>query len=464
LILKNLSVRTKLALLLVVAMVILAGTRGLGLIQLGGYLDRMNSFTVYIDELHLQLEAAQALHSANVRAGGDVTASQSAQDTQVSALRTQLQAKRAEWNAVQQRERTVMYATYVAMLIVVFIVSGGIFWLLMATVVRPLRGIASVANQVAGGDLTKDIEVKSSDEIGSVMQALRDMNGSLSALIGKIRSTSHSLGASTEQISVAGDSLSRHVEGQTEFLQKTAATLRELAAAVSSNADNAGRARKLAAGAREVAIRGSEEVGQAVDTMINISNSSKKIVDIVSIIDGITFQTNILALNAAVEAARAGEQGRGFAVVAAEVRSLAQRSATAAKEIAGLINASVRELQEGSGMVEKAGSTMTQIVGGARAVDDLMVAMATDAERQRQVIEQVRATVDRVDQGNQQQALLANAAGAAESMRLQVQELIAAVSAFHLSAQASATISIRAADAPALPRTTRARALVGRSN
>jgi methyl-accepting chemotaxis protein len=185
--------------------------------------------------------------------------------------------------------------------------------------------------------------------------------------------------------------------------------------------------------ARDVAIRGGSEVGSAVDTMINISNSSQKIVDIVAIIDSITFQTNILALNAAVEAARAGEQGRGFAVVAAEVRNLAQRSASAAKEVADLINASVRELRQGSGLVEKAGATMTQIVGGARAVDDIMVVMASDAERQRQVIEQVRATVDRVDQSSQQQALLANAAAAAESMRAQVQQLIAAVSAFRLT-------------------------------
>jgi methyl-accepting chemotaxis protein-1 (serine sensor receptor) len=454
--LKNLSVRAKLALLMVVAVAILAGTRGVGLIQLGGYLDRMNSFTVSIDELHLQLEAAQALHAVNVRAGGDVAASLAAQDAQVNTLRTQLQTKRAEWNAVQQRERSIMYVTYVAMLIIVFIVSGGIYWLLMASVIRPLQGMATVANAVASGNLTNDIEVRSKDEIGAVMQALHDMNSSLSALIGKIRGASHSIGASTEQISVAGDSLSRHVEGQTEFLHQTAATLRELASAVSSNADNAARARKLAAGAREVAIRGSEEVGQAVDTMISISTGSKKIVDIVSIIDGITFQTNILALNAAVEAARAGEQGRGFAVVAAEVRSLAQRSATAAKEIASLINASARELQEGSGQVEKAGSTMTQIVGGARAVDDIMVAMATDAERQRQVIEQVRATVDRVDQGNQQQALLANAAGAAESMRLQVQELITAVSAFRLSGEASSASAARAMDAPRPARTRRA--------
>jgi methyl-accepting chemotaxis protein len=394
-----------------------------------------------------------------LRAGGDAAASQAAHDEKLGALRAQLQAKRAEWDGVQQRERTIMYVTYATMLFVVFIVTGGIYWLLMTTVVRPLQGMVSVANVVASGDLTKHIEVRSGDEIGKVMQALRDMNGSLSTLIGKIRAASQSIGDSTQQISTASDGLLRHVEGQTDFLHKTATTLRELAAAVSSNADNAGRARKLAASAREVAIKGGAEVGQAVDTMISISTNSKKIVDIVSIINGITFQTNILALNAAVEAARAGEQGRGFAVVAAEVRNLAQRSATAAKEVADLINTSVRELQEGSGLVEKAGSTMTQIVGGARAVDDIMVVMAGDAERQRQVIEQVRATVDRVDQTSQQQALLANASEAAESMRLQVQQLITAVSAFRLSLEAQDATAIRTAGAPQSVRIARARAL-----
>ena len=427
------SIRTKLALLLVVALSILAITRGLGLIQLGGYLDRMNGYTLALDTLHQQLQKLQETRLADTRAGKTDTTSQTAYETQVAALQAQLASKRTEWAGVQSRERSIMYSTYASMLLLVFVVGGGIFWLLMATVVRPLRGMARVANVVAAGDLTTDIEVKSADEIGDVMQALREMNDSLSGLIGKIRGVSESLGTSTREILSVSDNLSRQVESQTHFLQSTAGTLRELAGAVTTNADNAGKARELAARARDVAITGGAEVGQAVTTMSGISASSKKIVEIVSIIDGITFQTNILALNAAVEAARAGEQGRGFAVVAAEVRSLAQRSAAAAKEIAALINESVRELQRGGTMVEQAGATMIKMVDGARAVDDIMAKMAADAAQQRSVIEQVRATVDRVDQASAQQALLSNAADAAESMRQQVEELMAAVSVFRLS-------------------------------
>lgn len=439
----RITVRTKLALLLLVAMGFLAATRGLGLMQLGGYLDRMNSYTLSLDTLHQQLEAAQESRITDLRAGRADAVTPEAHDLKVRELRVQLQARRADADAMQQSERAIMYNTYVGMLLVVFVVGGGIYWLLMATVVRPLRGMAAVANVVAAGDLTTDIRVNSEDEIGGVMQALRDMNGSLSELIGKIRGISQSIGGSTDQIAAAGDSLSRHVETQTDFLQKTAATLRELAAAVTRNADKASRARELAASARDVAIKGGVEVGQAVDKMSSISASSQKVVDIVSIIDSITFQTNILALNAAVEAARAGEQGRGFAVVAAEVRSLAQRSAAAAKEIAALINASVHELREGSGIVEKAGATMSQIVNGSRAVDEIMAEMAADSAQQQQVIEQVRSTVDSVDQSNQQQALLAHAAQAAESMRQQAQALIAAVSLFRLPENAVRAVVVR---------------------
>lgn len=434
---KRMTVRTKLGLLMVVAMALLAGTRGFGLIQLGSYLDRMNGYTLALDQAHQQLQALQALRIAEVGTGRSDAASQEAHEAKVRILRDELQRRRDAAQAMQARERSAMYATYATMLVLVFVVCGAIYWLLMKTVVRPLQGVARVAHTVAAGDLTTDIRVEARDEIGNVMQALRDMNGSLGALIGKIRSLSQSIGGSTGQIAATSENLTQHFTTQKDILQLTAASLRELAGEVTANADHARRARELAASARDVAIKGGSEVGAAVDTMSRISNSSQKIVDIVSIIDGITFQTNILALNAAVEAARAGEQGRGFAVVAAEVRSLARRSAGAAREIATLINESVHELRQGSVKVETAGATMTQIVKGARAVDEIMAQIASASAQHRQVIEQVRATVDRIDQTSRQQTLLAQAADAAESMRRQAQELIAAVSVFRLAGTAA---------------------------
>lgn len=427
---KNLTVQAKLAMLLVAAMILLAGTRGIGLIQLGGYLDRMNSFALNLDELHLQLEAAQE------RRLGDA-ANSSIHNESIKDLRIRLQAKRDEMKQVYERERRLMYGTYTAMLVLVFVVSGGIYWLLMGLVIRPLQGMAKVANVVAAGDLSTQITVKSADEIGEVMSALREMNTNLGTLIGKIRNISQSIGASTQAISSTSGDLSQHVEAQSAALQKTASTMGQLATTVSHNAENAGRARELAAKARDVAIKGGEEVGAAVKTMANLRGSSQKIGDIVSIIDGITFQTNILALNAAVEAARAGEQGRGFGVVAAEVRNLAQRSSAAAKEIAALINVSVNDLRNGGDIVEKAGATMTEIVDAARAVDNIMADIASASLQQRHEIEQVSGAIERIDQSSQQQALLVHAAQAAESMQRQAERLIEAVSAFRLGSTES---------------------------
>jgi len=356
----QITVRTKLAGLMLIAIILLAGTRGLGLIQLGGYLDRMTEYTTTLDLAHQQIEAAHGARIAALEAGQNDAAARAAHAAKVRELQSVLQARRGEAAVAQQRERSIMHWTYVSMLVLVFVICGAIFWLLMRLVVKPLQGMVHVAHRVAAGDLASEIAVNSGDEIGQVMQALNEMNLRLGELIGKIRGMAHSVGNSSAQIAGAGEQLSSHVEHQGEFLQRTGVTLRELAAAVVSNSESAQRARELAAQARDVAIKGNAEVTQAVDTMTRISANSKQIVDIVAIIDGIAFQTNILALNAAVEAARAGEQGRGFTVVAAEVRALAQRSAGAAKEIAALIKTSVHELQQGSGLVEKAGATMAK--------------------------------------------------------------------------------------------------------
>ena len=430
--LSQISIRAKLGLLMVIAMVLLAGTRGYGLLQLGAYLDRMSGYTRAIDESHQKLQGILDARIADLAGGRSDPAAQEAHDKRVLALRAELQARRGAADAAQHEERSIMRATYVSMLVLVFVVCGAIYWLLMRYVVRPMQGMAEVANRVAAGDLTTAIAVTSHDEIGKVMQSLRDMNDGLAALIGKIRNVSHSISGSTTRIAAASNSLTHHVSAHTQFLHETAGSMRELADAVGGNAASAERARELAASARDVAIKGGAEVDEMVNAMKRVSASSQKIVDIVSIIDAITFQTNILALNAAVEAARAGEQGRGFAVVAAEVRSLAQRSAAAAREIAALIDESVRDARHGGSLAEKAGVTMTQIVKGARAVDEIMAQLAAASAAQQEVIERVRQTVGRIDQTGEQQELLAHAVEATESMRRQSQELIAAVSVFRM--------------------------------
>ena len=426
----QLSIRAKLALILLVATAFLAGTRGVGLLQLESYLDRMNAYTTSLDKLHLSLEAAQM---------PEIAAAAAQHEGAVKELREKLAQLREEISQVQERERTIMYRTYIGMLIVVLVVCGGVYLLLMSAVVRPLQGVVAVANVVASGDLSSQIEVQSADEIGAVMRALHEMNENLGRLIGGIRKISHTIDGETAQIAEASDGLSRYIEALAQALQNTGAVMAGLAATVSSNAGNAQRARELAASARAVAVKGGVEMSEAANTIAGVSGSSRKIVEIVSIIDGITFQTNILALNAAVEAARAGEQGRGFAVVAGEVRRLAQRSAGAAKEIASLIGASVEELKKGSAQMSHAGATMTQIVAAVRAVDEIMLEIAAASAQQRQEIDHVRRAVEEIDQTSQQQALLTRAMLAAQDMlRNSTAELRTAVAAFRLKREEDA--------------------------
>ena len=425
----RLSIQAKLAILLIAATAFLAGTRGIGLLQLGGYLDRMNGYTTALDKLHLQLEAALVPEAGALPP-------EIARSTQ--GLRAQLAQLRTEIGAVQARERSIMYTTYIGMFIVVLVVCAGLYWLLMAAVVRPLQGMVSVANVVAAGDLTTRIEVKSNDEIGAVMQALHGMNENLGRLIGEIREISTSIDSETGQIAQSSAGLSQYMEAQAQALQKTGLVMDHLGAAVRNNSGNAHRARTLATNAREVAVKGGAEVAEAAQTIAGFSNNSRKIVDIISVIDGIAFQTNILALNAAVEAARAGEQGRGFAVVASEVRSLAQRSASAAKEIAKLIGASVEDLKKGSAQVSQAGATMTEIVAAARAVDEIMLEIASASAQQSKEIEHVRLAVEEIDQTSQQQAALTRATLSAQDMlRSSTTELRHAVAAFRLKSSPS---------------------------
>ncbi len=306
--------------------------------------------------------------------------------------------------------------------------------LLLRSIINPLSEAVEIANRVASGDLTNRIEVNSTNETGRLMQALKTMNDNLVDLIGKVRMSTESISTATGEIASGNTDLSQRTEEQASSLEETASSMEELTSTVRQNADNARQANQLAAGASEVAVKGGTVVGQVVQTMSSINDSSKKIVEIIGVIDGIAFQTNILALNAAVEAARAGEQGRGFAVVATEVRTLAQRSAAAAKEIKELINDSVTKVEEGTRLVDEAGSTMDEIVSAVKRVTDIMSEISAASQEQSSGIEQVNQAVTQMDEATQQNAaLVEEAAAAAESMKEQAHALSQAVTVFKLT-------------------------------
>lgn len=291
-----------------------------------------------------------------------------------------------------------------------------------------------IANAIATGDLTKRIEVTSTNETGRLLHALKTMSDNLIDLIGKVRVGTNQITTASGEIASGNSDLSQRTEEQASNLEETASSMEELTSTVKQNADNARQANQLAAGATEIAKKGGTVVGQVVQTMNSINESSKKIVDIISVIDGIAFQTNILALNAAVEAARAGEQGRGFAVVATEVRTLAQRSAAAAKEIKELISDSVTKVEDGTRLVDEAGSTMDEIVNAVKRVTDIMSEIAAASQEQSTGIEQVNQAVTQMDEVTQQNAaLVEKATAAAESMQEQAQALTQAINTSKLS-------------------------------
>jgi len=308
-----------------------------------------------------------------------------------------------------------------------------IAWFITRSITRPLQQAVVVASAVAQGDLTQRIEVKSTDETGQLLQALKDMNENLSNIVGDVRGSTDSITTAAKQIAVGNSDLSQRTEEQASSLEETASSMEELTSTVRQNADNAKQANQLAVTASGVAVKGGQMVSEVVQTMASISDSSKKIVDIISVIEGIAFQTNILALNAAVEAARAGEQGRGFAVVAGEVRNLAQRSAAAAKEIKTLIGDSVDKVGTGAKLVDQAGATMTEIVSSVKRVTDIMSEIAAASAEQSAGIEQVNQAITQMDEVTQQNAaLVEEAAAAAESLEEQTRGLLEAVSIFKL--------------------------------
>ncbi|MDR7097633.1 methyl-accepting chemotaxis protein [Hydrogenophaga laconesensis] len=308
----------------------------------------------------------------------------------------------------------------------------------MSSICRPLDEAQRLASAIAQGDLTRPIHREGKDETAVLMRALGDMQASLARIVGEVRSSTDSIGTASQQIATGNQDLSSRTEQAASSLQQTAASMEQLTGTVRQSADAARQATQMAVANAEVAVRGGQVVGQVVTTMDEINSSSKKIGDIIGVIDGIAFQTNILALNAAVEAARAGEQGRGFAVVAAEVRSLAQRSAQAAKEIKGLIETSVGKVEDGSRLVAQAGSTIGEIVANAEKVSAFISDITTAAGEQSDGIGQVNVAVTQLDQMTQQNAaLVEESAAAAESLKDQATRLADAVRFFRLDAMAS---------------------------
>jgi methyl-accepting chemotaxis protein len=333
------------------------------------------------------------------------------------------------------------------------LLGAGLYALIRQTVSKPLGELTQAVTAVAQGDLTQTFHTDRHDEIGTLVNEVEGMRQRYMLALSQVREAVDSIGTSSAEIASGNQDLSVRTEQTASNLQRTASSLEQLTGTVKQSADSARQANQLAASAAEVAARGGAVVGQVVTTMDEINQSSKKIADIISVIDGIAFQTNILALNAAVEAARAGEQGRGFAVVASEVRSLAQRSAEAAKEIKTLIGASVERVESGSRLVKNAGNTMDEIVGSVQRVSDIIGEITSAAADQSEGISEVNTSVNQLDQMTQQNAaLVEQSAAAAESLRDQAQRLAQAVAVFKLTAAGESTAAHTLMARPASPR------------
>ncbi|MBV5294711.1 MAG: MCP four helix bundle domain-containing protein [Curvibacter lanceolatus] len=339
-------------------------------------------------------------------------------------------------------------ALLIAVLVFVVVAASVLGWVITRLITAPLAEAVQAAKQISAGNLAFAIAAKGRDEVGDLLHALEDMRESLSQVVSGVRRGADGVANASMEIAQGNNDLSARTEQQASALEETAASMEELGSTVRQNADNARAANQLALNASTVATQGGEVVAEVVDTMKGINESSRKISDIIGVIDGIAFQTNILALNAAVEAARAGEQGRGFAVVAGEVRSLAQRSAEAAKEIKSLISASVERVEQGTALVDRAGTTMSEVVGSIRRVTDIMGEISSASSEQSAGVSQVSEAVTQMDQATQQNAaLVEQSAAAAGALTSQAQELVRAVAVFKLVGDGHAS----APAAPSMP-------------